>query len=102
MLLGQKHDAVPGWIAAVPFQLIDVNLDLRTNVNVRPAQRRIRAVISDSRIGLTITNVDLIGPISVSLTAAQRHRRIRLRQGLIPLVLLWMLAIMRVSIRPCE
>ena len=96
MLSGQKHDAVPGRVAAIPLQLVIRYLDLRSRIDVRATvEWRIRTVISDRHIGLAITDVNLVSPVSISLTATKRSRYIRLRQSLVPLIHLRVLNVMR-------
>src|SRR5450631_4445923 len=81
----QKYDAMPGRIGFVPFELVVWNLDLRSDVNMRPAARFVRTVVGDHSIGLAVANMDFVRPIGVGLATARGCGHIRLHQRLIPL-----------------
>jgi hypothetical protein len=80
----QEYDAVTGWIRFVPFEFVVRNFDFRSDVDVRPAARFVGPIIGDCRVGFAVSDMDVICPVSVGLTATRRVWNIRLHQGLVP------------------
>src|SRR5450631_4698249 len=81
----QEYDAVTGRIRFVPFEFVVRDFDLGSDVDVRPAARRVIPVIGDPRVGLAVSDMDFICPVGVGFAAAGCIRNVRLHQGLIPL-----------------
>src|SRR5260370_9614949 len=81
----QKQDAVAGGIRFIPFQVAVWNLNLRADLDMRSPKRLIRSVVGYCNVGLSISHVDIVGPVRVGLAAAARRRHIRPHQSLVPL-----------------
>src|SRR5260370_37607964 len=80
----EEQDPVPGRIRFVPFELVVRNLDFRSDVDMRPTARLVRPIVRDGRVGLSVPDVNLVGPIGIGFAAARNRGIIRLHQGLIP------------------
>src|SRR5207302_911104 len=72
----QEPDAVAGGIRFVPLQLAVWNLDLGPDLDMRPPKRLIRPVVGYRDVGLSISDVDLVGPVCVGFAAAARRRNV--------------------------
>src|SRR5450631_1645456 len=81
----QEYDAVTGRIRFVPFEFVVRDFDLGSDVDVRPAARRVIPVIGDPRVGLAVSDMDFICPVGVGFAAAGCIRNVRLHQSLVPL-----------------
>jgi hypothetical protein len=81
-----EDNAVPGWIAAAPFDFSVGHCDPRTSLNMLcPAELLIVTCVGDDGDVLIAVHLIVIGPIGVSLAAAgladQRHS---IDQGHVP------------------
>jgi hypothetical protein len=67
----QKDDVVAGGVAAIPRHLVIGNDDLCSQRNMRTLERAVRSRVRDDRDVLAVLDVDLIGVLSISFTAAR-------------------------------
>jgi hypothetical protein len=73
------------WIASVPLELVVWNFNFRSDLDVRPLERFVRAIIRYCGEGPAVSDMDFISPIGVGLAATGCIGNIRLHQSLVPL-----------------
>src|ERR1700684_2562983 len=60
----QKHDAMPGRIRAVPFELVVGDFNFGSDIDMRPLTRLVRPVVGNDGVGLAASDADFVRPIS--------------------------------------
>jgi hypothetical protein len=87
--IGKKHNGVASRVTSVPFDLAVWNVKFSADINVRPTQRSIFAIIRNPTIRSTSPHADIIAPIGVRFAATRDMRIIRSHQGAKPLAHDW-------------
>jgi len=76
---------VTGGIRLIPFEFVVWNLNLGSDVDMRPSARFVRPIIGNGGVGLAASDMDFVGPVGVGFSATLCVGNVGLHQGLVPL-----------------